>query len=176
MIWTLARLRWLLLGTLAIAGAWFAYDITSDPGPPTLEQYIAYAPGRTLAPADYKIDGVPAACGKVRIVLNTALNDVAAAHPGFVILNPKHFAVLPKVVRLYAFGHECGHQLHGPSEEMADCYAVMRGEAQGWLDADGVQSVCDFWKASAGDNVHLPGPARCELMKRCFASAKAAKG
>jgi len=90
----------------------------------------------------------------------------------FIILNPARMQKLPKVVRLYAFGHECGHQLHGVSEEMADCYAVTRGQAQGWLDAAGVEAICAFWKPYAGDNKHLPGPERCELMKRCFAKAK----
>jgi len=170
--WQTGWLRWLLLGALAIGGGLFAYDMLSDPGPPTLEQYIAYAPGRTLAPADYTIDGAGIACGTARVVLNSSLDDVAAAHPGFIILNPARMQKLPKVVRLYAFGHECGHQLHGVSEEMADCYAVTRGQAQGWLDAAGVEAICAFWKPYAGDNKHLPGPERCELMKRCFAKAK----
>jgi len=170
--WTRSRLRLLLLSGLAVAGALFAYQLSSAPSaPPTLAEYLAYAPGRTLAPAGYGVDGTPLACGPVQIVLDPKLDDVAAAHPGFVILNPAAFAKLPKVVRLYAFGHECGHQLHGPSEEMADCYAVTRGQAQGWLDAGGVEAICAFWKPYAGDNKHLPGPERCELMKRCFAKA-----
>lgn len=176
MTWTKAQWRWALFGLLALAAAWFAYDITSAPGVPTLDEYLAFAPDRTLAPPGFTIDGTPATCAKVRIVLNPVLNDVAAAEPGFVILNPKYFDPLPGIVRNYVFGHECGHQLHGASEEMADCYAVMRGEAQGWSNANGVQAICDFWTAHASDNKHLPGPARCKLMQRCFASALAAKG
>ena len=175
MVWTPARLRVLFLAALALAGSLFAYQMASDSGPPTLEEYLANKPGRTLAPADYAVEGVPLTCGKVRVVLDTALDDVAAAHPGFVILNPKAFDKLPKVVRLYAFGHECGHQLHGVSEEMADCYAVTRGQAQKWLDAASVQAICDFWKPLATDKGHLPGAARCEAMKRCFAMASAVK-
>ena len=162
----------LLFGGLVLGAALLVYWIASDPGPPTLEQYLAYAPGRTLAPADYAFEGARLSCGDVRVVLNPDLNDVAAAHPGFIIINPKRFGKIPKVVRLYAFGHECGHQLHGPSEETADCYSVTRGQAQGWLDAEGVQAICDFWRPYAGDNQHLPGAARCELMKQCFAKAK----
>ena len=168
-------LRWLVLAVIALGGGWLAYDLASDPGPPTLGQYLAYAPGRSMAPPGYTIDGEPTTCGKVQVVLNPSLDDVAAAHPGFIILNPKRMEALPRVVRLYAFGHECGHQLHGVSEEMADCYAVTRGEAQGWLDAAGVDAICAFWKPYAGDNKHLPGPGRCELMQRCFAKARAAK-
>ena len=169
-------LSWLLLAAIAIGGGWLAYDSASAPGVPTLAEYLAHSPDRALAPADYKIDGASAACAQVRIVFNPRLNDVAAAEPGFVIINPKAFDPLPGTIRKYVFGHECGHQLHGPSEEMADCYAVTRGEAQGWLDAAGVQAICDFWKGNAGDSIHLPGPARCELMKRCFAKAHAGKG
>ncbi len=173
MDWTPARLRLLLLVGLAVACALFAYQITSAPaGPPTLAEYLDYAPGRSLAPAGYSVGGTPLACGPVKIVLNPKLDDVAAAHPGFVIINPAAFDKLPKVIRLYAFGHECGHQLHGPSEDMADCYAVTRGQAQKWLDATGVQAICEFWKPLAGDNKHLPGTERCEAMKQCFAKAK----
>jgi hypothetical protein len=54
---------------------------------------------------------------------------------------------------------------------MADCYAVMRGQAQGWLDAAGVQTICDFWGKTKSAGGHLPGPERCALMQRCFARA-----
>ncbi len=173
MDWTPARLRLLLLIGLAVACALFAYQIASAPAaPPTLAEYLSYAPGRTLAPAGYGVDGTPLACGKVQIVLNPKLDDVAAAEPGFVILNPAAFDKLPKVVRLYAFGHECGHQLHGPDETVADCSAIADGVSQKWLDAAGVQAICDFWKPLAADKGHLPGPARCEAMKVCFAKAK----
>ena len=171
MVWQAGWVRNALLGAVAVGGALFVYDAMRDPGPPSLEEYIAYAPGRTAAPAGYTIGGAGIACGTARLVLNTALDDVAAAHPGFIILNPARLDKLPKVIRLYAFGHECGHQLHGVSEEMADCYAVTRGQAQGWLDGGGVEAICAFWKPYAGDNKHLPGPERCELMKRCFARA-----
>jgi hypothetical protein len=104
-------------------------------------------------------------------VLNPSLNDIAAAYPGYIILNPDRFRALPKVVRLYAFYHECGHQMRGPSEEAADCYAVEVGRRDGWLDLLGIQAICDFWRPYAGDSVHLPGPERCKLMKRCFEAA-----
>ena len=172
MIWQNNWLRLVLLGGLAVGGGLFAYQMMSDPGPPTIAEYVAYNPDRSIAPADFKIDGEAVTCGKAQVALNPSLMDVAAAHPGFIILNPRRLEHLPKVIALYAFGHECGHQLHGVSEEMADCYAVTRGQVQGWLDAAGVDAICAFWKPYAGDNKHLPGPERCELMKRCFAKAK----
>ena len=176
MIWTAKHLRWLMLGVLAIGGAWLAYGLTSAPGPFSVEQYLAETKGSSLAPPGYTIEGAPITCAKVQLVLNPSIDDVAEAFPGFIIVNPTRFDKLPRVVRLYAFGHECGHQLHGPSEEMADCYSVTRGEAQGWLNATGIDAICEFWKPFAGDNKHLPGPARCELMRQCFAKAKAARG
>ena len=175
-LWRNKWLRGALLTTTAIAGSIVACQMTSDPGPPTVAEYAAKNPLRTVAPADFTIAGQTTVCAKVPVVLDPTLMDVGAAYPGFIILNPRVMSHLPKVVALYAFGHECGHQLHGVSEEEADCYAVVRGEAQGWLDEAGVQQICDFWKPQARvDNKHLPGPERCELMKRCFAMAKKAR-
>jgi hypothetical protein len=161
------------LGLAAAAGAyWYA----SRPlPPPTAESYIAAKPGRSLAGAAFTVGGRPVACGRARIVLDPGLDDLAAAYPGLIILNTKYLPRLPDTVGLYAFGHECGHQLHGPDEAKADCYAVMRGEAQGWLDAAGIDKICDFWKPFAGDNAHLPGSERCEMMRRCYQSASASR-
>jgi hypothetical protein len=168
---------WAVLGAVAIVGSWYAYRLTSAPRPPTVSEYISKAgPGASLAPVDFKLSGVTPACHGLPIVLEPSLNDVAAAHAGFVILNPERIAKLPKVVQLYAFGHECGHQMHGLSEEKADCQAIVDGKAAGWLDAAGVVAICDFWKPYQGDSAHLPGPARCELMQRCFAEGFAAAG
>lgn len=159
-----------LLAAVAIVGGWAAYEWSLPSGPPSIASYVAAKPGRSIAATDFAIDGVPSRCAKAGIVIDPFLDDVAAAFPGFIILNPKGLERVPKVVRLYAFGHECGHHLKGPSEEMADCYAVVRGEAQGWLDAKGVEDICAFWKPIAAEAGHAPGPARCELMRRCFAS------
>lgn len=168
--------RNIVLGIVGLAMAWVAYDWAAGSRPPTMAAYVAAKPGRLIAPADFAIDGVPSACARAGVVIDPFLDDVAAAFPGFIILNPKGLVRVPKVVRLYAFGHECGHHLKGVSEEMADCYAVMRGEAQGWLDAKGVEEICAFWKPMAADTGHAPGPARCDLMRRCFQSAARGKG
>jgi hypothetical protein len=154
------------------AACWMAYDYARQPTAVTAESYVAAKAGRRHAP-DFAIGGTPARCGNATVVLDEGLDDLAAAYPGVIIMNAKYLPRLPTVIGLYAFGHECGHHLHGPGEEQADCYAVMRGEAQGWLTAKGVDEICTFWKAFAGDKGHLPGPARCDLMRRCFASAQA---
>ena len=168
---------WVFLAAVAVVGSWFAYRLTSTPRPPTVSEYLLSAgPSASLAGADFKLSGVTPDCHGLPIVLDSALNDVAATHAGFIILNAERIAKLPKVVQLYAFGHECGHQVHGLSEEKSDCQAVVDGKAAGWLDAAGVVAICDFWKVYKGDSAHLPGPARCELMQRCFAEGMTAAG
>jgi hypothetical protein len=160
---------WGFLAMVAIIGSWLAYNFTSASRPPTVEEYIAGAgQGARLAPPGFRLSGVTPACHGLPIVLDPALDDVAATHPGFIILNEERLSKLPKVVQLYAFAHECGHQTHGPSEEKADCQAIVDGKAAGWLDAAGITAICDFWKPYRGDNAHLPGPERCALMKRCL--------
>jgi hypothetical protein len=168
--------KFALAVVLTVVAATVAYFYAADPGPPTVEQYVGAGKGRSVAPPDYRIGGLTPSCRNVRIVLSSDLDDFAAAYPGFVIINPKYWDKLPRTIQLYVFGHECGHQLHGPSEEEADCYSIFRGDAQGWLDQVGVNAICDFWKPYAGDNKHLPGPERCALMRRCFSRALAQKG
>ncbi len=142
-----------------------------------MEEYIAGAGLRAKrAEPGFQLAGVTPTCHGLPIVLDPSLDDVAAAHAGFVILNAERIAKLPKVVQLYAFGHECGHQTHGLSEEKADCQAIADGRAAGWLDEPGVGAICDFWKPYQGDSSHLPGPERCELMKSCFSDGMAAAG
>jgi hypothetical protein len=164
---------------VAIAGvtaaAACAYWLMAAPLVPTADSYVAAQPNRQLAGADFRIGAQRVACGKAHIVLDPELDDLAAAYPGIIIMNSKYLPRLPDIVGLYAFGHECGHQLHGPNEEMADCYAVMRGEAQGWLNEAGLETICTFWKPFAGDNIHLPGAERCALMRSCFARATAVR-
>jgi hypothetical protein len=170
-------LYWLFLTAVAIVGSGLAYRLTSTPRPPTVTEYIASAgTGAEMAPAGYTLSGVSPSCQGLPIVLDPNLTDVAATHKGFIILNPKRITKLPKVVQLYAFGHECGHQLHGLSEEKSDCQAIVDGRKAGWLDQTGVGAICEFWKPYQGDSSHAPGPERCELMQRCFTEGMQAAG
>ncbi|MEZ5922974.1 MAG: hypothetical protein R3D57_01170 [Hyphomicrobiaceae bacterium] len=172
--------RWVyrvILAAVAVIGSWAAYRMTSTPRPPTIDEYIASVGlGATKAEPGFQLAGVTPDCHGLPIVLDPTLDDVAAAHAGFIILNRDRMAKLPKVVQLYAFGHECGHQVHGLSEEKADCQAITDGKRDGWLDAAGVGAICDFWKPYQGDSAHLPGPDRCQLMQRCFAEGMQAAG
>jgi hypothetical protein len=170
-------LYWLALTVLAVVGSAYAYRLTSAPRPPTVEEYIAsVGDGAKVAPAGFTLSGVAPSCQGLPIVLDATLTDVAATHIGFIILNEARISKLPKVVQLYAFGHECGHQLHGLSEEKSDCQAIVDGQKAGWLDEAGIDAICAFWKPYQGDSSHAPGPERCQLMKRCFANGMAAAG
>ena len=75
-------------------------------------------------------------------------------------------------MKLYVYSHECGHQFEGPDETKADLFAIGRGVKRGWLDAVGMEEICTFISTVKGDSVHPPGPARCETMRRHYASLK----
>ena len=75
-------------------------------------------------------------------------------------------------IRLYVYAHECGHQVYGPRETRADCYAVERGKRRGWLTEAGMDEICTFLeRLSRG----LGASARTQtlrIMRKCFAKAK----
>lgn len=127
---------------------------------------------KVLAPGKLKLAGRAMRCGGVRTLISHTFWDYGGAKQGFIILNPTKLEGLPATVRLYVYAHECGHQLYGPRETRADCYAVERGLRSGWLDKHGMDQICDFLKDHPGDWVHPPGPVRCEKMRACYKKAK----
>jgi hypothetical protein len=140
--------------------------------PPTPEQYVQQVGGDAkIVPAGMlKLDGHSAICGTRPTVLDSSLDDFAAAYPGFLILNPKLLAKIKSLpVKLWIHAHECGHQFRGPDEETADCFAVQRGRRQGWLTAEGLEDVCAFITPAKASNVHYSGAKRCTAMRECFA-------
>ena len=139
--------------------------------PPTPESYVAQLAGdAVIIPAgQLKLDGHRVICGQRPTVLDSRLDDYGAAHPGFLILNPRLLARVSTPVKLWIHAHECGHQFRGESEETADCFAVQRGRREGWLSEAGVAEVCTFIAPAKGDSAHLGGAARCEYMRRCYA-------
>jgi len=118
------------------------------------------------------LDGTRLICGRRPTVLDSTLDDYGAAYPGFLILNPKLIARVPKAVKLWIYSHECGHQFRGPDEEVADCFAVQRGRRQRWLTIDGVHQICNFIRPAKGSSMHYSGPHRCQVMKQCFADSR----
>jgi hypothetical protein len=114
------------------------------------------------------LDGHRMSCGNWAMILDPNLNDYAASYPQFIILNIAYVAKVPTAVKLWIFSHECGHLFGGPDENKADCFAVRRGRAAGWLDAAGLEQVCSFISAARPDATHVSGTNRCNLMRECF--------
>ncbi|MEZ5922973.1 MAG: hypothetical protein R3D57_01165 [Hyphomicrobiaceae bacterium] len=107
-------------------------------------------------------------CGKRPVVVDPNLDDYAAAYPGFLILNPAKIGQVEPVVAWWIFKHECAHQFRGPDEETADCWAVQRGRAEGWLKPEGIEQICTFIRPAEGDSMHFGGSQRCAIVRRCF--------
>lgn len=141
-------------------------------GTPTVEQYAAHVGGRIVPAGQLVIDGSRLICGRRPTVLDSTLDDYGAAYPGFLILNPRLIARVPKAVKLWIYSHECGHQFRGPDEEVADCFAVQRGRRQRWLTVDGLNQICSFISPAKGSSMHYSGPQRCQIMRQCYADKR----
>jgi hypothetical protein len=160
--------RWgaLLAGALIVLGS------ATAEGGPTPEEYVRQVGGdaRIVPAGMLAIDGHKVICGTRPAVLDSNLDDFAAAYPTFLILNPKLLAKIKSLpVKLWIHAHECGHQFRGPDEETADCFAVQRGRRQGWLTPEGLEDVCAFISPAKASNVHFAGAQRCEAMRACYA-------
>ena len=158
---------------LAIAGTvrWLQFAYAH----PTAEEYLAHledGKAKLIPAGTLSYDGQPFECGRFPTVLNAGLDDYGAAYFGFIILNPKRFEQMPLTLKRYAYAHECGHQYVGYDEGEADCYAVRRGRAEGWLDVAAMDEICAFISRSKGDGVHALGTRRCAMMRQCFARAR----
>ena len=158
---TAAVLAASLIGTLLVAPAVFA---------PTL----AASEDKMIAPGRLRLSGRTMTCGRIPTLLSHTFWDFGGAdkEKRRIILNPSKMEGLPKTVRWWIYAHECGHQIYGPGETRADCYAVERGKREGWLDQTGMDEICTFIRPFPADWVHPPGPKRCEVMQACFKKAK----
>ena len=159
---------------LASAGAGAVWWLQQLYAMPTAAEYLAKrGPSAHLVPAGaLSFDGEAFTCGRFPAVLNAGLDDYGAAFFGFVLINPARFASLPLILKRYAYAHECGHQYVGYDEGEADCYAIRRGRHEGWLDANGMDAICDFISRSKGDGAHALGVRRCAMMRQCFIRAR----
>jgi hypothetical protein len=134
------------------------------------DAYVAHV-GKGAYIIDYgelKLANRRMTCGKRPIVIDPNLDDYAAAYPGFLILNPVKIEQVEPVVAWWIFKHECAHQFKGPDEETADCWAVQRGRAEGWLQPQGIEAICSFIRPAEGDSMHFSGSERCAIVRRCF--------
>jgi len=126
--------------------------------------------GRSVTLAGRKVS-----CGKADIMIDRSLPSEGGAGETVLILNPTMLNQQPPTVRLFVFNHECGHITVGDSELAADCHAVHRGVAEGWLDRRGLKQVCDSFEGAPETDTHPSAKRRCANLDRCFAKALAEK-
>ena len=155
-------------------GAGVVWSLQQLYATPTIPEYLAHAgaKARLLPAGALTAEGEHFTCSRYPTILNAGLDDYGAAYFGFVLLNPARFETLPLILKRYAYAHECGHQYVGYDEGEADCFAIRRGRSEGWLDAKGMDAICDFISRSKGDAAHAFGVRRCDMMRRCFARAR----
>jgi hypothetical protein len=167
--WNTLRAIGLVAAIMPVAGA----DAQPLKANPTPQDYVERnGGGATIVPAGQLVlDGHRMSCGPWATVLDPNVDDYAKSYPQIVILNMSLVAKVPTAVKLWIYSHECGHLLGGPDETKADCFAVRRGHADGWLDVVGLDQVCSFISAGRSDAAHFSGPERCTLMRECFREA-----
>jgi hypothetical protein len=152
------------------------------PPDPTPEAYIAASGGHAVlvAAGQYALDGRPMNCAKRPTVLDPDLNDYAIAYPRLIVVNPSLMEKTSSPVKVWIYEHECGHVVHGWNQgkganradtARADCYGIKKGLREGWLNAKGLDRICEFISAGRADAMHASGPERCAAMRQCYARA-----
>ena len=138
----------------------------------TIKQYLREAGGiaKYVAPGRLRLGGRRVQCGKRPSILDPEFDTWAGAYtkPGFIIVNPIYMRQEARVVQLYIYAHECGHQFRGFDEDTADAFAIRRGVRQGWLKNAGMKQVCRFISRVPGDAEHPAGPVRCRRMMKVY--------
>ncbi|TXC70707.1 hypothetical protein FSB78_06980 [Sphingomonas ginsenosidivorax] len=122
---------------------------------------------RLILPGALLLAGYRATCGPVDTMIQP-INDIAAAYTGRIILHPRVLN-LPRAQQLFWYTHECAHQIFGPGEAAADCWAVQQGKIQGWLTSAELSALGASMRAFPGDANHADGPSRLAAMNSCYA-------
>jgi hypothetical protein len=146
-------------------------------GEPSVDEYLAMAgkEARKIPAGEMRFGTMKVYCGKRPTVIDPKLDSWGGSFPGYIILNPVHLNKEPLAVKLYVYAHECGHQFRGISETVADEFAIRRGVRYGWLDASGMDQVCEFISKVRADSAHPAGHKRCRHMRGVFDSMQASK-
>lgn len=126
----------------------------------------ACAQQRTLTAGALFLSGYQATCGPIQTIISP-INDIAESWGGWIYISPRLFG-LPRAQQLFWYTHECGHQIFGSNETVADCWAVRQGKLQGWLDANEFKYLLDMIRSLPGDATHATGPVRAENLRRCY--------
>jgi hypothetical protein len=127
----------------------------------------AQAQQRILA-GSLLLSGYRATCGPVETVVQP-INDIALAYGGRIFLSPRVFG-MPRAQQLFWYTHECAHQIFGPSESAADCWATQQGKIQGWLSRDELDKLTRTMRDLPGDATHQRGPDRITYIEGCYSS------
>lgn len=125
---------------------------------------------QTFQPGTFSIDGIPAGCGNVPIILDTSISDVGMSGHGLIYLNPTYFEGLQTGLRLWWLAHECAHHFVGPNELAADCWSIRKGRDEGWFPPEMFKSMERMFAHNRGDSEHPPGPDRVDHMQSCYLS------
>ncbi|WP_436638038.1 hypothetical protein [Microbaculum sp. FT89] len=131
--------------------------------------------GTLYEAGDYELGGRVPACGRTRTILTADLGDYGASIGAFIVLNPVRLDRLSAATRLFVYTHECSHQLYGPGEARADCYAAKRGKAEGWLRPADIEQVCRIFPHKSKSPDHADRTDRCAAIKACYAGSTAPK-
>ncbi len=149
-----------------------AQSFSPNTGNITVKQYLREAGGvaKYVAPGRLRLGGRRVMCGKRPTILDPEFDTWAGAYtdPGFIIVNPVYMRKERRVVQLYIYAHECGHQFRGFDEDTADAFAIRRGVRQGWLGRSGMRQICRFISRVPGDAEHPAGPLRCKRMSQVY--------
>lgn len=123
---------------------------------------------RLILPGALLLAGYRATCGPVDTMIQP-INDIAAAYKGRIILHPRVLD-LPRAQQLFWYTHECGHQIFGPGEAAADCWAVQQGKIQGWLSREELTRLAHSMQQFPSDDTHASGRSRISYMEKCFSN------
>jgi len=126
------------------------------------------AHAQMFPPGTFAIDGFPMQCGSLPVLLDRTLPDMGMNTGSMIVLNPVAMAGLPTTLKLYIFGHECGHMFAGLDEAGADCWAVRTGRNQGWFPPQAFQDLIILLQNNPGSMRHPPGPVRVKNMWFCY--------
>lgn len=128
--------------------------------------------GKIVSAGQLVIAGRRMRCGKTPTLIRDF--DGLAQSSSLIVLNMRALNALPKTVRWLVYYHECGHIHVGASEAAADCWAVKRARAEGWLTETGLSEACETFNRVGHSAAHLEPQERCNLLRRCFRSRSGA--
>ena len=130
---------------------------------------------RVGADGSFEVAGRRMTCDNVRTRMDRDLPNLGVAVPAqrLLLINPVLIGRQPSIVQMFVYAHECGHHRVGASELGADCWAVNRGVADGWLSRTSLHQICKSFGGRPATATHPSAQSRCVALDRCFGTAMA---